>query len=168
WTIPKSLRFPRQRRRRMPLQQERLPQVVLSQYPLRRKLPTLRRSCSKSALASCGSVSSPIESKGSIPPLRMRWKSPCQYPNRYAGEMAEWLKAHAWKACLLERVTWVRIPLSPPAFYPHKHWRCDVGHRFCAFSVLLSSAEVREAQNEHHSSRHNFCPALRRLQIHRR
>src|SRR5580692_5903566 len=25
-----------------------------------------------------------------------------------AGEMAEWLKAHAWKACLLERVTWVR------------------------------------------------------------
>src|ERR1017187_10770883 len=33
-----------------------------------------------------------------------------------AGEMAEWLKAHAWKACLLERVTWVRIPLSPPVF----------------------------------------------------
>src|SRR5437763_3862324 len=33
-----------------------------------------------------------------------------------AGEMAEWLKAHAWKACLLERVTWVRIPLSPPCF----------------------------------------------------
>jgi hypothetical protein len=32
------------------------------------------------------------------------------------GEMAEWLKAHAWKACLLERVTWVRIPLSPPYF----------------------------------------------------
>jgi hypothetical protein len=32
----------------------------------------------------------------------------------FAGEMAEWLKAHAWKACLLERVTWVRIPLSPP------------------------------------------------------
>src|SRR5690348_15555520 len=30
--------------------------------------------------------------------------------------MAEWLKAHAWKACLLERVTWVRIPLSPPYF----------------------------------------------------
>jgi hypothetical protein len=34
----------------------------------------------------------------------------------FAGEMAEWLKAHAWKACLLERVTWVRIPLSPPVF----------------------------------------------------
>src|ERR1700738_2798642 len=31
--------------------------------------------------------------------------------------MAEWLKAHAWKACLLERVTWARIPLSPPYFH---------------------------------------------------
>ncbi len=30
------------------------------------------------------------------------------------GEMAEWLKAHAWKACLLERATRVRTPLSPP------------------------------------------------------
>src|SRR4029077_8964625 len=40
-----------------------------------------------------------------------------------AGEMAEWLKAHAWKACLLERVTWVRIPLSPPYFQ-----QLSVGH----------------------------------------
>src|ERR1700722_11628195 len=39
------------------------------------------------------------------------------FPKLFAGEMAEWLKAHAWKACLLERVTWVRIPLSPPVFY---------------------------------------------------
>lgn len=29
--------------------------------------------------------------------------------------MAEWLKAHAWKACVRETVPWVRIPLSPPA-----------------------------------------------------
>ena len=28
--------------------------------------------------------------------------------------MAEWLKAHAWKVCLRETVTRVRIPLSPP------------------------------------------------------
>lgn len=33
---------------------------------------------------------------------------------RGAGEMAEWLKAHAWKACVRETVPWVRIPLSPP------------------------------------------------------
>ena len=31
-----------------------------------------------------------------------------------AGEMAEWFKAHAWKACVRESVPWVRIPLSPP------------------------------------------------------
>ena len=30
------------------------------------------------------------------------------------GEMAERLKAHAWKACVGETLPWVRIPLSPP------------------------------------------------------
>ena len=29
------------------------------------------------------------------------------------GEMTEWPKVHAWKACVLARVPWVRIPLSP-------------------------------------------------------
>ena len=33
--------------------------------------------------------------------------------------MAEWLKAHAWKACLGETLTWVRIPLSPPDSKAH-------------------------------------------------
>ena len=28
--------------------------------------------------------------------------------------MAEWLKAHAWKVCIRETVSGVRIPLSPP------------------------------------------------------
>jgi hypothetical protein len=28
--------------------------------------------------------------------------------------VAEWLKAHAWKACKLLKVSRVRIPLSPP------------------------------------------------------
>jgi integrase len=28
--------------------------------------------------------------------------------------MAEWLKAHAWKACIRATVSWVRIPLPPP------------------------------------------------------
>ena len=28
--------------------------------------------------------------------------------------MAEWFKAHAWKVCVLSKVPWVRIPLSPP------------------------------------------------------
>jgi hypothetical protein len=30
------------------------------------------------------------------------------------GGMAEWLKAHAWKACIRATVSWVRIPLPPP------------------------------------------------------
>ena len=30
------------------------------------------------------------------------------------GEVAEWLKAHAWKACIGETLSWVRIPFSPP------------------------------------------------------
>src|SRR5215831_12447065 len=33
------------------------------------------------------------------------------------GEMAEWLKAHAWKACIGETLSRVRIPLSPPDFF---------------------------------------------------
>ena len=46
------------------------------------------------------------------------------------GGMAEWLKAHAWKACIRETVSWVRIPLPPPeiAFaavrgHPIRRWR---------------------------------------------
>src|SRR5215475_13541435 len=35
-----------------------------------------------------------------------------------SGGMAEWLKAHAWKACIRETVSWVRIPLPPPAYRP--------------------------------------------------
>ena len=30
--------------------------------------------------------------------------------------MAEWLKAHAWKACIGETLSRVRIPLSPPEY----------------------------------------------------
>ena len=33
-----------------------------------------------------------------------------------SGEVAEWLKAHAWKACKQVTVSRVRIPLSPPPF----------------------------------------------------
>tara|TARA_B100001094_G_scaffold293803_1_gene313945 strand:+ start:236 stop:397 length:162 start_codon:yes stop_codon:yes gene_type:complete len=32
----------------------------------------------------------------------------------FKGEVAEWLKAHAWKACIGEALSRVRIPLSPP------------------------------------------------------
>ena len=35
---------------------------------------------------------------------------------KITGEMAEWLKAPAWKACILLKVSRVRIPFSPPIF----------------------------------------------------
>src|SRR5205085_7987830 len=52
---------------------------------------------------------------------RCRWLSQgrgrlyCRAPCR--GGMAEWLKAHAWKACIRETVSWVRIPLPPPVMH---------------------------------------------------
>src|SRR5207249_3036313 len=39
------------------------------------------------------------------------------------GGMAEWLKALAWKACIRETVSWVRIPLPPPSqACPARFW----------------------------------------------
>ena len=35
------------------------------------------------------------------------------------GGVAEWLKAHAWKVCIRETVSRVRIPLPPPAALLH-------------------------------------------------
>ena len=35
------------------------------------------------------------------------------------GEVAEWLKAHAWKACIRAIVSRVRIPFSPPTAMTH-------------------------------------------------
>ena len=55
--------------------------------------------------------------------VRANSQGKCMSPTRAAkpagatckdGEVAEWLKAHAWKVCLRETVTRVRIPLSPP------------------------------------------------------
>src|SRR5919202_5926721 len=40
------------------------------------------------------------------------------------GGVAEWLKAHAWKVCIRETVSRVRIPLPPPS------------DKFNCFSVL--------------------------------
>ena len=34
------------------------------------------------------------------------------------GEVSEWLKEHAWKVCIRETVSGVRIPLSPPKQSP--------------------------------------------------
>ena len=42
------------------------------------------------------------------------------------GEMSEWLKEHAWKACVGETLPWVRIPLSANLRSPDL-WRATVG-----------------------------------------
>src|SRR5258708_32289654 len=52
------------------------------------------------------------KSKGAWPQSLAKRLVPRQ--EKASGEMAEWLKAHAWKACVRETVPWVRIPLSPP------------------------------------------------------
>jgi hypothetical protein len=38
--------------------------------------------------------------------------------------MAEWLKAHAWKACIGETLSRVRIPLSPPDHKSNRDRNC--------------------------------------------
>src|ERR1700722_11581541 len=43
--------------------------------------------------------------------------------------MAEWLKEDAWKACLGETLTWVRIPLSPPEIRPARLPVSRAAHR---------------------------------------
>src|ERR1700722_596236 len=45
--------------------------------------------------------------------------------------MAEWLKAHAWKACLGETLTRARIPVSPPPTINRLRcclWFCSSGY----------------------------------------
>ena len=38
---------------------------------------------------------------------------PCVAERDKPGEVSEWLKEHAWKVCILERVSRVRISYSP-------------------------------------------------------
>src|ERR1700675_3260661 len=80
------------------------------------KMPRLRR---WRARKSCFPAPSATACK--LQPLtcnaKLSWRGhsgPCRSVSTEPGEMAEWLKAHAWKACLGETLTWVRIPLSPP------------------------------------------------------
>ena len=44
------------------------------------------------------------------------------YKINIKGEVAEWFKAHAWKACIGETLSWVRIPFSPPSNFNIKNY----------------------------------------------
>jgi hypothetical protein len=68
-----------------------------------------------------GTVSRSMQIHKALRPGWINFANACILPSRRVrlvistcGEMAEWLKAHAWKACLGETLTRVRIPLSPP------------------------------------------------------
>ena len=55
-----------------------------------------------------GSHTCPPFWRGGLPPKADK----SAYLNH--GGMAERFKAHAWKACISERVSWVQIPVPPP------------------------------------------------------
>jgi hypothetical protein len=55
------------------------------------------------------------------------------------GGVAEWLKAHAWRACIGETLSRVRIPLPPPAFSEVK-------------KALLARPELRRGEAKAHIS----------------
>jgi hypothetical protein len=70
-------------------------------------------------------------------------KSVLPLQERASGEMAEWLKAHAWKACVRETVPWVRIPLSPPFLryssfqYPIVRIHREITEEPCDVALIL-------------------------------
>src|SRR6516162_9405000 len=97
-------------------------------------------------------------------------KTSCRFMRRQYGEMAEWLKAHAWKACVRETVPWVRIPLSPPLYCSFLYrlfestakqrlarrmplrlvprcdpWSCELQHRPSKYGSHLVSSAARPA-----------------------
>src|SRR5438045_926805 len=64
--------------------------------------------------------------------------------------MAEWLKAHAWKACVGETLPRVRIPLSPPS----------VARRSASFGWQTRRAD-RLAKDVHRSAEREGRPRQR-------
>ncbi len=54
--------------------------------------------------------------------------------------MAERFKAHAWKVCVLSKVPWVRIPLSPPKaqyiFVSNNRYKLDVKMDYILIEIL--------------------------------
>jgi hypothetical protein len=64
--------------------------------------------------------------------------------------MAEWLKAHAWKACVRETVPWVRIPLSPPNRANSRNDAPHCGRRWLRLDAIRDNRSngVRVVTNE--------------------
>ncbi len=60
--------------------------------------------------------------------------------------MSEWLKEHAWKACVGETLPWVRIPLSPPV---PRSVRFDEHVERLTVCGVKTSAIKRAVRNQH-------------------
>ena len=99
-----------------------LGETVLMVYALRRFgwiLVALRRFRASLIVrmrlgACCGGVAEWLKAH-SAPEARVPSKQDRVRPGVRRGGVAEWLKAHAWKVCMRETVSRVRIPPPPPA-----------------------------------------------------
>ena len=63
---------------------------------------------------------------------------------RAFGELSEWLKEHAWKACVRETVPRVRISHSPPLFYRESFF----GRTTALWSCAMGPHEPRQVRKE--------------------
>ena len=59
--------------------------------------------------------------------------------------MSEWLKEHAWKACVGETLPWVRIPLSPPTSL---RWRREPVPGFARLASLIATPHESDSLRE--------------------
>src|SRR5208282_5504780 len=63
------------------------------------------------------------------------------------GEVSEWLKEHAWKACVGETQPWVRIPPSPPLLC--FQWVRFLPKTFPKNSSELSQLSIEKKRDSH-------------------
>jgi hypothetical protein len=65
------------------------------------------------------------------------------------GEMSEWLKEHAWKVCIRETVSRVRIPLSPQIIeiVPSKSWVLFFQRHGQMLRLRLAEGKIKAASN---------------------
>jgi hypothetical protein len=84
-------------------------------------------------------------------------------PHSRHGEVAEWLKALAWKACIRETVSRVRIPPSPPPSllsFREKFLRNELDIS-AGYSICALASEEESAISVFHSDSHQGNFALR-------
>ncbi len=62
------------------------------------------------------------------------------------GEVSERFKEHAWKACVLETVPWVRIPPSPFLLHLMENWinkkACDTANNKGSGNLTIKNCEL--------------------------